>query len=156
MHARAGWKTLHVKGVSALRSVAAVLIAESRAFEVEPRPNDRYGVRVKDENFSVLVKNLDAILGGACVAAKEYQAPTGNRIGRVEGTRRLYALEEARDEAIQEAAHELGSVLGHQGSDFFTVTMPEALLSVLDAFDQRAAYEAARAFVVRHMNMGGV
>lgn len=84
------------------------------------------------------------------MATTTYERPSGQSIGRSGKTRRLYELEEKRDAAIQAAGKELGSVLGHTISQYWTHTMPEELLSVLEGFDPNAAALAADAYLQKH------
>ena len=80
----------------------------------------------------------------------QYRTPTCPYIGRGEETKNLYAAEEKRDAACRKAAESLGRVLGYNEKQFWTHTLPEALLSILGHWDQRASYVAAKAFVARY------
>lgn len=74
--------------------------------------------------------------------------PAGQRIGRDESTEKLYVLEDKRDAAFKKAALELGCVLGHDPkTEYYTRTLPEALLSVLEAYEPEAARIAAQVFL---------
>lgn len=77
-----------------------------------------------------------------------YRAPTGVRIGR--NARALYAAEEAARGTVKTAARELGKVLGHAPEQFWTHSLPEALLALLENFDTNAALLAAEAFLRSH------
>lgn len=85
--------------------------------------------------------------------ADNYVKPEGPYIPSTE--RKLYRLEEKRNDAIHEAAVELGNVLGHDERQFWTRTVPEALLSVLQNFDRTAARLAAEAFLEKMRKEGG-
>lgn len=74
-----------------------------------------------------------------------YRMPDGPWIGQSKHTKKLYELEQKRSDAVLLAARELGRVLAMptDGNDFWRLTMPEALHSVLDSFDPNAAILAA-------------
>jgi hypothetical protein len=76
---------------------------------------------------------------------RPYQKPQGQFIG--EGAEKLYKLEEKRSRAIELAAKELAKVLGHHEGCYWTDTMPEVLLSILDSYDPRAARLAAEVYI---------
>ena len=80
---------------------------------------------------------------------RAYVKPIGVFIVK-ENAAQLYLLEEERDRAIQAAATELGKKLGHQPEQYWTHTMPEALLNTLASFDTFAAVLAAEAYLERH------
>lgn len=83
---------------------------------------------------------------------KEVEKPSMLRIPRGTKTERLYRAEERRSRAIQDAAHELSAVLGHdiQSGDFWRRTMPQALFDVLESSDSNASIAAAQAYLERH------
>lgn len=80
-------------------------------------------------------------------AALGYKWPTGGKIRMNSHTQKLYELEERASAAFKAAGVELGRVLEHAGGDFYTKTLPEALLTVLMQWDNHASYYAARAYV---------
>lgn len=73
-----------------------------------------------------------------------YRLPTMPRIGSAQAER-LYAIEERRNEAIQQSAGELGKVLGLRS--LWTEALPEALAAILDHYDTHAADAAAIAYL---------
>lgn len=73
--------------------------------------------------------------------------PSGQRIGRDESTEKLYRLEDKRDAAFKAAALELGRLLGHNPGNYYTHTLPEALLAILEGHEPEAARIAAQAFL---------
>jgi hypothetical protein len=75
----------------------------------------------------------------------EYRKPEGAYIGRSQ--EKLYALEDKRAQAIMAAGRELGRLLGFSPEAFWTHTMPEELLTVLESFDRHAAKLAAEVFL---------
>lgn len=83
------------------------------------------------------------------IAKRDYVKPVGRYIYRDDGTELLYQLEEAATKALRNAAQELGRVLGHDPDDFYLVTLPEALLQVLNSWEPMAARLAAQAFLER-------
>lgn len=80
-----------------------------------------------------------------------YRKPTAQYIG--DGAQKLYNLETRRNEIIKACAKEQGNILGFSEAEFWTHSMPEALLSVLDSFDKRAALLAAQAYVERNTTL---
>jgi hypothetical protein len=80
-----------------------------------------------------------------------YRYPVNPFIGQQRETKRLYALEEKRNRAIRAAAEELQKVL--ELGDFWREALPEALLSVLESYDRRAAYLAAKAYITNHCEL---
>ena len=75
--------------------------------------------------------------------------PEGNRIDRSYSTEKLYKLEDDRADAIGDTAKELGHVLGHSKDQYWSHTMPEALLSILDSYERVAAEAAAMALLTK-------
>lgn len=78
-------------------------------------------------------------------AKQEYTVPKAPFIGL--GAEKLYRLESTRNEAFKAAAAELGKLLDHDASEYWTRTMPEALHAILDAFDHGAGIAAAVAIL---------
>jgi hypothetical protein len=76
--------------------------------------------------------------------------PTGAFIGGA--AVKLYRLEDARDEALMAAAKELGKVLGHTEKEFWTDTMPEAILAILDQHEQPACLAACKVFIEKTLH----
>lgn len=74
---------------------------------------------------------------------KEYRKPMGGYIGS--DAKKLYQLEEKRNDAINAAAEELQKVLGLE--DYWREAVPEALLSILTSYDKKAATLACEAFL---------
>lgn len=83
------------------------------------------------------------------MAKKAYVVPTCPPIVRREAPE-LYRLEEKLNDAFEASAHELASVLGHDESDYWTTTLPEALASFLDGWD-RDAVRVACEFTLAQM-----
>lgn len=82
---------------------------------------------------------------------QEYVSPKGPRIDRYDETERLYQLEEKRSMAIRNAAEELAKVFGHSKEEFWYVTMPEELMTVLDNYTPELSKVAAEAYLrIRH------
>jgi len=75
----------------------------------------------------------------------KYKKPTGPYVTRSAGTEGLYKAEAIRDAAIQSAAEELKKILDLD--HFWQEAVPEALLSVLEGWDQNAARLAAIAYL---------
>lgn len=72
-----------------------------------------------------------------------YRLPTMPHIGGA--AERLYAIEERRNEAIQQSAGELMKVLSLRS--LWTEALPEALASILDNTDSHASDAAAIAYL---------
>jgi hypothetical protein len=73
----------------------------------------------------------------------KYFIPQVTFIGRNDDTEKLYAAEDAVREAVKEAADELGDVLGINRQDYWTRTMPIALMQLLDTFEKAVSEAAA-------------
>lgn len=94
----------------------------------------------------------------------DYRKPGVARIVRDSGSRRLYRLEERRNEMVKQCAQEwlkvaptqfpyLEQLIKNAGSDqekLWRIAMPQALFDLLDAFDLEAAKVAAEAFLKQH------
>jgi hypothetical protein len=78
-----------------------------------------------------------------------YRKPVGPRIGRGPETETLYSLEHRTVEAFRRAAEEHGRVLGLEGG-FFQEVLPEALLSFLEGWDNKAVRLAVGAWLEKH------
>lgn len=83
---------------------------------------------------------------------KRYALPSGVFLPRGDKTERLYGLEEAAVRAVEESARELGQVLAHPVGDFWTHTLPEALYSLLEAFDPGASEAAALGYLALRLD----
>lgn len=57
---------------------------------------------------------------------------------------KLYELEDALQKAFRAASEELGNVLQYEKKQYWTHTLPEALLSFLDGQDEGAVLAAIR------------
>lgn len=68
-------------------------------------------------------------------------------IARSEKTERLYQLEEARQVAIAVAAKEYAKLMGYTEEEYYTRTIPEVLLSVLDSYSPSISVRVAKRFV---------
>ena len=77
--------------------------------------------------------------------APKYRKPTGPYLNRCEATEELYRVERIRDESIDSAAKQIQEICGF--THFWQEAVPEALLSVLEAWDQKAAQLAAVAYL---------
>ena len=75
--------------------------------------------------------------------AKVYRKPTNPFIGKM--AKKLYALEEKRDESFKAATEELGKLVGL--TEFWTEMLPEGIASMLDHWDHRASEIACVAFL---------
>ena len=78
----------------------------------------------------------------------DYRTPIGAFISKQKQTERLYRLEEKRNVTIKEATEELQKVLGF--TDFWREALPEALLSILENYDRKASYLAAKVYLEKH------
>lgn len=79
-----------------------------------------------------------------------YRFPEPQHIGSDE--KNLYRYEEQALKSLRKAADEMGRIteLGRENSkQFFTHTLPQFLFDLLDNWDQRAAYVAAKAFCTK-------
>lgn len=76
---------------------------------------------------------------------KEYRRPEGPYLYRTEATEFLYAAERMRDDAFEGAAKALQEVL--ELDEFWYEALPEALLSMLEAWDRNAATLAAEVYL---------
>lgn len=76
---------------------------------------------------------------------KDYKAPAGHLIDSRET--KLYSFEDNRNDLIKVCAGEHGKILGHTDDQFWTHSIPEQLLSVLDSFDSRASYLVAKTYI---------
>lgn len=66
-----------------------------------------------------------------------YQFPTVPKIGA--DAKKLYRLEEKMFETVRESAKEVGNILDHEPTEFYTKTIGESLYAILDHYDTRAA-----------------
>jgi len=80
---------------------------------------------------------------------KTYTKPSGAMI-RARDQRRLYSLENKRDQAFEASSRHLGEVMGHDSGDYWTRTLPEALYTVLDAYDREAVKLAVLLWLERN------
>lgn len=76
-----------------------------------------------------------------------YIKPLGTWIGYDAHTHHLYTLEAACHPPIEAAAKELAVVLGHDPAEYWTCSLPEALLSILNSYDREAAKLAAQSYL---------
>ena len=70
----------------------------------------------------------------------DYIRPVGQIIEWNEKTERLYLLEYDRNMAITTTARERAKVLGHDRSEFWTRTIPEEILSILESAEKSFAH----------------
>jgi len=73
--------------------------------------------------------------------------PTLQRIPANANTQRLYALESRAHGAFTTAAKELARVRGDAESDYWTVTLPQAIFDFLDSTSHTAAVAACKGFL---------
>lgn len=76
-----------------------------------------------------------------------YRKPTGQRIERSAKSKRLYQLEEERNQKLSAAAKVQGEILGFTPEQFYTHSLPEQLLSTLNSYDKTASELAAVALL---------
>lgn len=76
---------------------------------------------------------------------KKYKKPELIFIGH--DAEKLYSLENDRNESIKKCAEEWLNVQNLSKYDFWKVAIPQALFDVLESFDTRAAYLAAKSFI---------
>ncbi len=76
--------------------------------------------------------------------------PQGIMVGRNDVTNKLYRLESKRDKAIELAAKELAVILGHTPQEFWSKTMPEELLNILNSFSASYSIAACKAYLQQH------
>lgn len=77
---------------------------------------------------------------------KVYKKPVGAHIARSRAPR-LYRIEHMRDVDLKENARAIGEVLGFTEEQYWTHSLPEALLNTLDTTEIGAAVVAAIAFL---------
>jgi hypothetical protein len=77
-----------------------------------------------------------------------YVRPSGSRTTSAEAPE-LYERERVFQETFKDAGEELGRVLGHGDNEYFTRTLPEAILTFLDAADRQAVRVAVEVWLER-------
>lgn len=80
----------------------------------------------------------------------DYKKPTGPRIFRNEDTETLYKLEDEHRDTFRECALELGRVLECNPLRFYEETLPEAILTFLDGYDQNAVRLAVEVWLEKN------
>jgi hypothetical protein len=83
----------------------------------------------------------------------DYQKPKGPRIGRNANTDRLYRLEDEMYTAFQASSTELANVLKHSPGQYYTHTLPEAIFSFLEHYDDQAVRLAVELWLERHQHI---
>lgn len=76
-----------------------------------------------------------------------YRSPVPLRIGREPGTEGLYAAEHKVHERLQDVGEEWKRVTGNTEFKFFQEVLPQVLFDLLDSYDTKAAYTAAKAYI---------
>lgn len=69
-------------------------------------------------------------------------------IGRSEDSEALYSAESKTTDAINRAAVELGKLMGHSKKEYWTKTIPQALIAVLCSFETKASIAAAVSYLI--------
>jgi hypothetical protein len=87
--------------------------------------------------------------GGLAMTQLTYIRPSLIHISHHQAAR-LYGLEAERDDLIKKCAEEWAAVQKVSAHELWTRSMPQQLFDILEAFDRRAAYEAAKAYVERY------